>query len=227
MTLAYFDMEDPIADWPSLASSLESLFTATRAGHKVTSRQAAGLAAAAAGAQARALGRPAAPAAPVAGRAAPAAGAAYTGNRVEAFYAIQCADSVVPTRTSIYHNLAIAGDKKVPGFGRLITYDMMPCASWPAMHTDAYDGPWHGPRATILIINAKHDPITPIWGAKAAAGELHAARLLTVDGDGHTSMFVEPSSCRQAAEDAYLTSLKLPPPGTVCPVNRLPFGLSP
>ena len=70
-------------------------------------------------------------------------------------------------------------------------------------------------------------PITPIWGAEAAVDELGDARLLKVDGDGHTSMFVEPSVCRDDGELAYLVSLQLPAKGTVCNVNRLPFGLSP
>jgi hypothetical protein len=42
---------------------------------------------------------------------------------------------------------------------------MMPCANWRAMHTEAYDGPWNRSRTPVLVINAVHDPITPIWGA--------------------------------------------------------------
>jgi hypothetical protein len=34
-----------------------------------------------------------------------------------------------PTSDAVYHNLAITEDQKVPGFGRLIVYDMMPCAT--------------------------------------------------------------------------------------------------
>jgi pimeloyl-ACP methyl ester carboxylesterase len=220
MILAYYDMEAPIADWPGLAQDLQSLYTSTSAGRVLPARRAAGLARAARRAARQGLAPPTAGAASL-------AGAGYAANRQDAYYAIQCADSLAPRKTSVYHNLAISEDKKVPGFGRLIVYDMMPCASWPAMHTDAYDGPWGRSRATILVINASHDPITPIWGARTAVSELHNARLLTVDGDGHTSMFVEPSPCRQAAEAAYLTSLKLPQKGTVCPVSRLPWGLTP
>jgi pimeloyl-ACP methyl ester carboxylesterase len=128
---------------------------------------------------------------------------------------------------SVYHNLASSEDAKVPGFGRLIVYDTMPCATWPAMHTDAYNGPWNRSRTTILVINALHDPFTPIAGARAGARELVKARLLTVNGDGHTSMYVEPSTCRDHAELTYLVSGKLPARGAVCPVNALPFGLTP
>ncbi len=230
MTIAYYDMEAPIADWPGLAQQLQALFTATSAGRPLPTRMAAGLARAASRAERRVLGFPGPgnPALASHRRPGPVTAAArYVDNRQDAFYAIQCADSLVPTNTSVYHNLAISEDKLVPGFGRLIVYDMMPCATWPNTHADAYAGPWGRSRVTILVINAVHDPITPIWGARAAVSELHNARLLTVNGDGHTSMFVEPSTCRDAAELAYLTSLKLPPTGTVCQVDALPFGLSP
>ena len=49
-------------------------------------------------------------------------------------------------------------------------------------------------------------PDHPDLGAKAAVAELGNARLLKVNGDGHTSMFVEPSVCRDDAELAYLVS---------------------
>ncbi len=154
-----------------------------------------------------------------------AAAAPYTANLEDAYNAIQCADSLVPTKDSVYHNLAISEDAKAPGFGRMVVYDMMPCATWPDLHTGAYDGPWNRSRATILVINALHDPFTPFAGAQAAVSELGNARLLAVNGDGHTSMYVEPSSCRDSAEVAYLTAGTLPAPGAVCPVDQLPFGL--
>jgi pimeloyl-ACP methyl ester carboxylesterase len=203
MIHAYYDLEYPIADWPGLASYLQDLYTATSDGRSISPHRQASLAP----------------------RVAPGVAAAYPGNRQDAYYAIQCADSLVPTQTSVYHALAASEDAKVPGFGRLIVYDMMPCATWPAMHTDAYDGPWNKSQTTILVINALDDPITPIWGARAAVRELGRARLLAVSGDGHTSMYVEPSTCRDKAELAYLVGGKLPTTGTVCQVDALPFGL--
>ena len=232
MIFAYYDMEDPIADWPGLAAYLQNLYTSTSGGQPLAAGQSAGLAQAAWHAQSQSLmglqrGATGAPEPTSTAGASGAAGTLYTDNRADAFYAIQCADSLVPTSDAVYHNLAITEDQKVPGFGRLIVYDMTPCASWPTMHTDAYDGPWNRSRTPILVINAEHDPITPLWGAEAAVTELGNARLLKVNGDGHTSMFVEPSTCRDDAELAYLVSLRLPPPGTVCNVDQLPFGLTP
>ncbi len=228
MLAAYYDLENPIAQWPVLARFLQHLYTTTSAGRALSASQEATMAATARAAAGQGVSGTAATAGPhPAGPAGRSATAAYTDNRPDAYYSIQCADSLVPTQTSVYHNLAITRDAKVPGFGRLIVYDQMPCATWPAMHTDAYDGPWNHARTTILVINALYDPITPIWGARAGVSELGKARLLAVNGDGHTSMFVEPSTCRDSAELAYLTVGKLPLSGTICQVNKLPFGLPP
>jgi pimeloyl-ACP methyl ester carboxylesterase len=236
MIMAFYDMENPIADWPGLASNLQHLYTSTAAGRAVTVRAAAQLAAAARRAADQSLDGPYAGQVPAAtGPAAPAPGtsqpqaraqqAAYSGNGEDAFYAIQCADSLVPASDSVYSSLATSEDAAVPGFGRLVVYDAMPCATWPDMHTGSYDGPWNSSATPILVINAEHDPFTPLAGAQQAVAELGNARLLTVAGDGHTSMYVEPSSCRDAAELAYLVSGTVPAPGTVCPVDKLPFGL--
>jgi hypothetical protein len=76
------------------------------------------------------------------------------------------ADSRVPRAPSTYSTLADSEDQKYPGCGRLITYGMAACRTWPAMHTDAYDGPWNRSRTTILVISALHDPGHPDLGCE-------------------------------------------------------------
>jgi pimeloyl-ACP methyl ester carboxylesterase len=155
-----------------------------------------------------------------------AAAAPYPVNNTNEGYDIsQCADIMVPTQESVYDSLATTENAKVPGFGQLATYDMTPCATWPALHADAYDGPWNRSKATILVINSLHDPATPYPGAVTATRELGNARLLTVTGDGHTSEYSEPSTCRDTVKQAYLISLELPPRGAVCAVDQFPWGL--
>jgi hypothetical protein len=53
--------------------------------------------------------------------------------------------------------------------------------------------------------------------------DLANARLLTVDGYGHTE-FINKSTCADAAETAYFISGKLPPAGAACHQNQQPFG---
>jgi pimeloyl-ACP methyl ester carboxylesterase len=204
VAISYYNLYKPIADWPALGMLLQGLYAAS-------SGTAQAMTPAIRQQVARAV--------------ADAQQMYPVNNSNEGYYITQCADIEAPTRESVYDNLAAAEDARVPGFGRLATYDMTPCGSWPALHTDAYDGPWNGSRTTILVINSRHDPATPYPGAAQGARELGNARLLTVSGDGHTSEYSEPSACRDAARDAYLITLQLPPAGTVCPVDQLPWGL--
>jgi hypothetical protein len=51
---------------------------------------------------------------------------------------------------------------------------------------------------------------------------LGRARLLTVDGFGHTEM-LNPSTCAGNYQNRYLLTGALPPAGTVCPQDGQPF----
>ena len=80
----------------------------------------------------------------------------------------------------------------------------VPCASWPVVSADRYTGPWN--RSTpnpILVIGNRYDPQTRYANARRVAHLLGNARLLTLDGYGHTSD-VDPSRCIRHAISAYL-----------------------
>jgi pimeloyl-ACP methyl ester carboxylesterase len=68
----------------------------------------------------------------------------------------------------------------------------------------------------------RFDPSTPFANARRAANRLGNAVLLTQEGYGHLTS-VDPSACVKRATSAYLVDLVTPPPGTVCPSDRLPF----
>ena len=74
----------------------------------------------------------------------------------------------------------------------------------------------------MLVIGNTYDPQTPYSGAVAMSQQLARARLLTLDGYGHTSN-ADPSACVNSAITAYLVNLSLPPRGTVCQPDRAPF----
>jgi pimeloyl-ACP methyl ester carboxylesterase len=98
-----------------------------------------------------------------------------------------------------------------------------PCASWPTPSADRYTGPWNATTAhPILVIGTRFDPNTPLRNAQLAARRLGNAVLLIHDGYGHTS-HRDPSTCVMQATSRYLVNLTSPPPGTVCPSDRLPF----
>ena len=98
----------------------------------------------------------------------------------------------------------------------------VPCAAWPLLNADRYSGPWnastHNP---ILVIGNRYDPQTAYAGARRVARLLGNARLLTLDGYGHTTD-VDPSRCIDRAVSAYLIR-----PATArqqtCQADRQPF----
>jgi len=94
---------------------------------------------------------------------------------------------------------------------------------WPVHDADAFGGPWTVPAGSPapLVISTTYDPATPYaWGRQLAA-ELGNARLLTMDGDGHTA-YGGNSACIDRATEAYLVGGTVPPRGTVC-AQQVPF----
>jgi pimeloyl-ACP methyl ester carboxylesterase len=141
-------------------------------------------------------------------------------------YAIICADSPNPKNPAVYQaEAAFAQARSGPG-GAYITWGDEPCAGWRAADADGYFGPWNRPAAhSILLVGNLFDPATPYQDSLAMARELARARLLTVDGYGHTALD-NPSGCVQQYESSYFISGKLPPAGTVCQQNQRPFSVS-
>jgi pimeloyl-ACP methyl ester carboxylesterase len=165
---------------------------------------------------------PAAPSSHSAGTG-PAAGAAGPYEGLEQTFAVLCSDTADPRNIGGYLAAARAGSR-YGGFGELAAWEEAPCAYWPAgTEQDRYTGPWNRPTAgTILVIGNTGDPVTPYQGSVAMAHDLARARLLTVDGFGHTEFF-NPSECASTYEFSYLITGKLPPQGTVCPQSVKPF----
>jgi pimeloyl-ACP methyl ester carboxylesterase len=192
------DLSKP-ADWPAKAATLQALYQAS--GGATAARTGAAV-------------RPA---------AVRPNGERYLDNSTEAFNAIQCADSYVPTDESVYSTLATSEDQRVPYFGRIGVFDMMSCASWPTAAVQPYLGPWHRQTsAPILALNSRHDPSTPLPGARDGVAELANARLMVVEGSGHSTMYVH-STCAEQAKRAYLISGTLPAAGATCPIDHNPF----
>ncbi len=134
-----------------------------------------------------------------------------------AFLAVQCTDVVTP-RAAQVDALLPAEQAAHPLFGVPAALNTAACVDWPAIDPDRYLGPWNAPlHAPALVINAQEDPDTPLANARATAAELSAARVLVVDGFGHTTLDL-PSRCAEDAAAAYLLDPAHPPAeGTVCP----------
>jgi pimeloyl-ACP methyl ester carboxylesterase len=153
---------------------------------------------------------------------AAAANTPYAGP--EQTYAVYCADSADPRSARDYAAAARLAYARAGGFGLDWTWPEEACANWPdGAGEDRYTGPWNRYTAgPILVIGNTGDPNTPYRDSVAMARDLARARLLTVDGYGHTE-FLNPSTCATDYEIRYLTTGALPPTGTRCEQNGTPF----
>lgn len=158
-------------------------------------------------------------------------GAAYVTEEtyagLEQELAVQCSDSPNPRNPSTFLWLEAFTYDRAGVIGPSGSWGDEPCAGWPAIAANRYSGPWNRLTANpLLIIGNTFDPATPYEGAVAMSNLLARARLLTVDGYGHTAL-LNPSACVSAYESRYFVDGTLPPPGTVCQQDQQPFTMSP
>lgn len=143
-----------------------------------------------------------------------ASGGVYTGP--DQTFAVICTDNADPRNVSDYAAAARLAWARAGGWGLYWAWQEEVCAHWPTAAQDRYTGPWNRPTAsTILVMSLTGDPVTTHQNAIAMTRDLARARLLTIDGFGHTAI-VNPSTCAIKYEVRYFTTGALPPAGTVC-----------
>ena len=143
-------------------------------------------------------------------------------NALEGGPAVFCADSDNPDTYAAWSSAAVAADATAQYFGRAWTWISSICADWPFTDADRYTGPWnHATANPVLVVGNQFDPATPYAGAQKVAATLPGARLLTLHAWGHTSGFL--SSCADERIARYLIDGALPPVGTVCEQDEVPF----
>jgi pimeloyl-ACP methyl ester carboxylesterase len=136
--------------------------------------------------------------------------------------AVECGDSPNPMQRRRYNRVADIADRAAGVFGAPTVYGDAPCTNW-SRQQDTYTGPWNKRTAQpVLVIGNTHDPSTPYSNAIKMVAELRRARLLTVDGFGHT-VLLNPSKCALDHVADYLVRGALPPVGAVCRQNEQPF----
>jgi pimeloyl-ACP methyl ester carboxylesterase len=142
----------------------------------------------------------------------------YNGN--DSFLAVNCADAPLPRDPARYPGIADRFERANPTFGRAEAFSEVACANWPRI-SERYAGPWNRRTAnTVLVVNPTHDPATRYDFAKRMTRELGNARLLTLDGYGHTTRY---SACITGWYSRYLIDGALPPAGTHCKQDLPPF----
>jgi hypothetical protein len=194
-----------VSQWQSGASVLQRLWVASTAGRPSTAASPA----------ARAQASPPATAAPL-------PPGFYTG--WEQTLAVLCSDSPNPRDPAAYSAAGRRAYARSGAFGLEQPWKTEACADWPAAAAqDRYSGPWNRPTATtILVLGNTGDPVLPRQDSVAMSRDLARARLLTIDGYGHTEIG-NPSTCATDYETRYLLTGALPRPRTVCEENATPF----
>jgi pimeloyl-ACP methyl ester carboxylesterase len=145
-------------------------------------------------------------------------------NFIESYPGVLCSDSVNPRTFAAWTRAAAATEERHGYFGRPWTWASSTCHAWPVTAgQDRYLGPWTARTASpVLVVGNRYDPQTPYQGAVTAARLLPNSRLLTYAGWGHTAFF-RGNYCVDSKVTTYLTTLRLPARGTVCPALGSPF----
>jgi pimeloyl-ACP methyl ester carboxylesterase len=144
-------------------------------------------------------------------------------NEIEAGPGVTCSETDNPDHVGAWRRVAHESDREDRYFGRPWTWLTSICQVWPGHDSDRYTGPFTATTANpVLLVNPTYDPATPYEGARAVNRLIPRARLLTVDGWGHTSFFAG-STCADRAVSRYLLKVVLPARATVCPVDHVPF----
>ncbi|ASO21027.1 pimeloyl-ACP methyl ester carboxylesterase [Actinoalloteichus hoggarensis] len=140
-------------------------------------------------------------------------------------FGVACLDSDNPSDPARWSEAAAASDREAPGFGAMWTYESLPCATWPGVDEDRYQGPWDRPTANPVLVlgNRLGDPATPYEGGRELADLLGDGRLLSLDAFGHGAFGLQISDCVDAAVIEYYLGGEPPADGTVCAPDRTPF----
>ena len=143
-------------------------------------------------------------------------------NFVEGFPGVACSDSINPDGHEYWSQAGAAADDQFGYFGRIWTWASSPCAVWQGFDPDRYLGPFNRSTANpVLVVGNRYDPATRYEGAVLVNQLLPNSSLLTVEGWGHTSLFL--STCADQAVSQYLLDGSTPPVGTVCKQDFGPF----
>jgi pimeloyl-ACP methyl ester carboxylesterase len=155
--------------------------------------------------------------------APPATPETTSSQTLEGLTGVFCSDADNPATLDARAKEAREADRRVPYFGRAWAWNESACAYWPGQDDDRYTGPFNTVTANpLLVINNRYDPPTPYASAVRASKILPGSRLLTVNGWGHVTALTG-SECANRYAATYLLTGVLPPEGTVCAPNEVPF----
>ena len=113
------------------------------------------------------------------------------GQVLEGFAGVWCLDGDNPDNVGAWTRAARNADRRWPYFGRAWNWGSSICAFWPGQDRDRYAGPFNRRTANdVLVIGNRYDPATRYQDAVSTAAMLPNSTLITLEGWGHTSLFL-------------------------------------
>jgi pimeloyl-ACP methyl ester carboxylesterase len=141
---------------------------------------------------------------------------------IDGFAGVWCSDGDNPDNVQAWARSAAAADRRSPYFGRAWIWGSSICAFWPGEDTDRYAGPFNRRTANdVLVIGNINDPATRYEDAVSTAAMLPDSALITLNGWGHTSLFL--SGCVDSLVNRYLLTGHAPARDTTCQPDVIPF----
>lgn len=142
-------------------------------------------------------------------------GGGYTGNIMQAIYAVNCLDKPEPPSLAEHERLAQEATAQAPTWGPYLMWSSLPCAYWPVKATGKPGPISAAGSGPIVVIGTTRDPATPYEWAVRLRDELDNASLITYNGDGHTA-YAHSNSCVDDAVDTYYIDGTVPKDGLRC-----------
>ncbi|GLY18028.1 alpha/beta hydrolase [Kineosporia sp. NBRC 101677] len=133
------------------------------------------------------------------------------------FLAVTCNDVEWPKDLKTYQRAVAEDRERYPLFGPAAA-NIVPCAYWKLGPTKAPvqindQGP-----ANVLILQNRHDPVTPLSGGELLRDRFEKrSRLVTVEGSGHGVYVLGGNACALNVTTSYLLTGKLPEKDLTCP----------
>ncbi|MFC9692214.1 alpha/beta hydrolase [Kribbella sp. NPDC056951] len=134
-----------------------------------------------------------------------------------------CIEAKQTGRPLSYPAYADAADARAPHFGRFRSWVGVQCEFLGLKDNDAFLGPWKNKvQEPVLVFGTRHDPATPYQATRPYADLWPDARMVTIEGWGHSTS-LGGSVCADQLLTKYLTTLQAPADGSTCQQDRKPF----
>ena len=133
------------------------------------------------------------------------------------FWTVECTDAAYPNTTDELNTFRNGVPGIAPVLGPVWSSRDGVCVNWPTPKKPLGSIVSTAARTTMVVGGTK-DSRTPLIWSTGLAQAMGNARLLTREGDGHTSF--DRSRCVREAVGRYLTTFVLPDDGTICPTRN-------